>query len=977
MKIKQLFIHNIASIEEAFIDFDAEPLKSSDLFLISGKIGAGKSTILDAICLALYGTTPRINVGIAEKVEANADNLTGRDPRQLMRQNTGEAFVRLVFDGTDGNQYEAEWQVQRGLLKKTTSALSKDVWTLHNLTTGELLAGSTNKDNGIREAVMKAVGLNFEQFCRTTMLAQGEFTKFLKSDEKEKAAILEKITGTGIYSKIGAKIFELTKVKREALKTETDKLNGIQLMDEEEIETKKTRLETIGKENSALVQAWEKSLNARRDIKELDQCQQDIQRLHQEIEVQLKQRFEVGMKGRKGLEEGLRRLNDQRLTVVKRIEDQQEKAVVFEQSQAILQLLRTIYKSQQQIQEKKQQNPALGRTSYAEQEQVLKTAEEQLKSLNLAGLRTQKEALGKDIGVQQNLLTRLEALVGQDKKLKALEQQNNDLWKEIEQLEQTTPALQERLALGKEVLSSLEVLKDVSAKTVDQWAKQIRSTLKEGCTCPVCQQTLQQALPVESELDQAYLVNLKQYEDQKRAVESLTDQLNKQQAGIDAKKKQHSQNTHNLTRSQEEQQQQVKRFLEDASKQGVQSMSEAAEKLQASKQAKEDALYQLGLRITEAERFELKVNEERSLLNQLAAMAALEKSVEENGQEVDKLLEKDLTWPVDWHTDMTGFANHLKDQAKQFVDDKELVKELDHQLKEQDAILKDVNGIRSKIVELQSDWDKIAVEESQPMDRLAAYWNDIYAQLGAKLQLKELALQKKQQAEQRLAALDIKDTPEALDAKIAEVELKINVLKEESAAIAKALELDAAQRKDKELIQQRITKLTEEYAQWKRLCDPFGNADGTLFQKIAQSFILGNLLHSANNYLKSLHPRYSLEVIPGTLHISLVDAYQGYATRFVSSLSGGESFLVSLSLALALSDIGQNLAVDTLFIDEGFGSLSGPELSNAINTLRALHRANGRRVGIISHVDAVKESVPVQIQVVQTGNQSSSEVKVV
>ena len=189
--------------------------------------------------------------------------------------------------------------------------------------------------------------------------------------------------------------------------------------------------------------------------------------------------------------------------------------------------------------------------------------------------------------------------------------------------------------------------------------------------------------------------------------------------------------------------------------------------------------------------------------------------------------------------------------------------------------------------------------------------------------------------------------------------------------------MDAAQRKDKEALQQRISVLTEEYAQWKRLCDPFGNADGSLFQKIAQSFILGNLLHSANHYLKSLHPRYSLEVITGTLYMSLVDAYQGYATRFVSSLSGGESFLVSLSLALALADIGQNLAVDTLFIDEGFGSRSGEELSNAINTLRALHRSNGRHVSIISHVESIKECIPVQIQVIKEGNHSSSLVKVI
>ena len=974
MKIKQLYIHNITSIENAFIDFDAEPLKNSDLFLISGDIGAGKSTILDSICLALYGTTPRVNEGTRDRIDANEDNLSGRDPRQLMRQNTGEASVRLVFEGTDGNSYEAEWQVQRGLRKKATSALSQDVWTLHNLSTGDLLTGSTNKDKGIREAVQKAVGLDFDQFCRTTVLAQGEFTKFLKSDEKEKAAILEKITGTGIYSKIGAKIFELTKVKREALKAETDKLSGIQLLKGEEIEEKFNRIKAIGDENAVLVKVWEQAVEARRDLKEVEESQQEIQRLNQEIEVQLKQQFFIGLRGKKALEERLQRIDSQRKTIVDRMESQKEKAGVFEQSQTILQLLRTIYKTQQQIQLKRQEAP---KVSFAEQETMLKTDEERLKSLNLPALRNEKDVLNKAINTLQNLQTRQEALTSQGKKLHETEQQNRKLWDEVAQLEQGLPSYQDRLEQGRKMLSSLEALKDLSAKTVNQWAKQIRATLKEGCTCPVCQQTLQQALPVESELDQAYQENLKKYEDQKRIVDQLTDQLNKMVAGIEAKKNQHRQNVQNLTKSQTEYQQEEKRFLEDAAKQGIQTMPEADEKLKAIQSAKEDALFQLGLRITEAEGLETKVNEERKLLNQLAALAELEKSVDGMGQEVDALLGKELVWHQDWRTDMTAFANKLKEESKQYADDKDQVKELDHQQKELEKNLSEVDEIQGRMIVLRPDWKDLKADETQDVERLSAYWNELHSQLNTKLQLKAVALQKKQQAEQRLEALQVKDTTEALDARIAEVEQRINALKEEGAALSKALEMDAAQRKDKEALQQRISVLTEEYAQWKRLCDPFGNADGSLFQKIAQSFILGNLLHSANHYLKSLHPRYSLEVITGTLYMSLVDAYQGYATRFVSSLSGGESFLVSLSLALALADIGQNLAVDTLFIDEGFGSLSGEELSNAINTLRALHRSNGRHVGIISHVESIKECIPVQIQVIKEGNHSSSLVKVI
>lgn len=972
MRIKQLYIHNIASIEEAFIDFDAEPLKSSDLFLISGKIGAGKSTILDAICLALYGTTPRVNAGTRDRIDANEDNLSGRDPRQLMRQNTGEASARLVFDGTDGNRYEAEWHVQRGVLKKATSALSADVWTLHNLTLGALLVGSTNKDKGIRDAVEKAVGLDFEQFCRTTILAQGEFTKFLKSDESDKAAILEKITGTEIFSKIGARIFERTKERRESLKVESEKLSGITLLSEEEIQVKTARSQAIVAENAALVKAWEQAVEARRDLKEVEERQAEIQRLDQEVETQLKPKYEVGLKSKQGLEQKMQSLKSQLESLHDKIERQQKKAGVYEQSQAILQLLRSIYKAQQQIQLKRQEAP---KVAYNALEAALKADEERLKSMNLPGMRTQKEALVKTVNELQNLLTRLDALTSQSKQQGELEQQNKGLWAEVEQLERTLPTHQEKLKVGKELLASLETLKNLSAQTVDQWSKQIRATLKEGCVCPVCHQTLQQALPVESELDQAYLENLSKYELQKSEVEALTNQLNGLKAHIEAKKRQHGQNAENLAKSSAELQRETQRFLTDASKQGIQTMLEAMERLKPLKQAKEDEVYQMGLRIAEAERLETQVNEKRAQLNQLAAIAELEKNVSEMGQEVDAMLGKDQAWSVDWHADMTSFANQLKEEAKQFVEDKERVKELDRQLKECETTLQEVKELQSKIV--WPAWNLLKVDESQEIERLSAYWNDLLARLNTNGQLKTAATQQKQDAEKRLAALQVSDTPELLDARIADIEKRINALKVEGVELTKALELDATQRKDKEALQQRVTALTESYAQWKRLCDHFGSADGSLFRKIAQSFILGNLLDSANHYLKTLHHRYSLEVVRGTLHLSLVDAYQGYATRPVSTLSGGESFLVSLALALALSDIGQNLAVDTLFIDEGFGSLSGQELSNAINTLRALHRANGRHVGIISHVEAVKESIPVQIQVIQEGNQSSSIVSVV
>lgn len=129
--------------------------------------------------------------------------------------------------------------------------------------------------------------------------------------------------------------------------------------------------------------------------------------------------------------------------------------------------------------------------------------------------------------------------------------------------------------------------------------------------------------------------------------------------------------------------------------------------------------------------------------------------------------------------------------------------------------------------------------------------------------------------------------------------------------------------------------------------------------------------------MKTLTDRYTLKVTPGTFVISLEDAYQGFVSRAASTISGGESFLVSLSLALALSDIGQQLQVDTLFIDEGFGTLSGEPLQKAVETLRSLHTKAGRHVGIISHVEELQERIPVQIQVNQEGNNSSSKIKII
>ncbi len=129
--------------------------------------------------------------------------------------------------------------------------------------------------------------------------------------------------------------------------------------------------------------------------------------------------------------------------------------------------------------------------------------------------------------------------------------------------------------------------------------------------------------------------------------------------------------------------------------------------------------------------------------------------------------------------------------------------------------------------------------------------------------------------------------------------------------------------------------------------------------------------------MQQLNERYILTLTPGTFIINVEDTWAGYTQRAINTLSGGETFMVSLALALALSDIGsRQLQVDTLFIDEGFGTLSGEALNSAIDMLQDLHSKKGRRVGIISHVDTVKEKIPVHIEVEKNGNSSYSTIKI-
>lgn len=225
MKILAIRLKNLASLAGPFeIDFTAEPLASAGLFAITGPTGAGKSTLLDALCLALFGAVPRLNnTGRDAKVpDADGEIATG-DPRTLLRRGTGEGYAEVDFVGVDGRRYRARWEANRAR-EKAGGKLQASRQSLRDIDQDQLLASQKGEYKTQLEA---ALGLNFEQFTRAVLLAQSEFSAFLKADDNDRSELLEKLTDTALYTRLGRRAFDKTKEAREAHKLLQDQASGV------------------------------------------------------------------------------------------------------------------------------------------------------------------------------------------------------------------------------------------------------------------------------------------------------------------------------------------------------------------------------------------------------------------------------------------------------------------------------------------------------------------------------------------------------------------------------------------------------------------------------------------------------------------------------------------------------------------------------------------------------------------------------
>ncbi|WP_286785174.1 MULTISPECIES: AAA family ATPase [Pseudomonas] len=223
-------------------------------------------------------------------------------------------------------------------------------------------------------------------------------------------------------------------------------------------------------------------------------------------------------------------------------------------------------------------------------------------------------------------------------------------------------------------------------------------------------------------------------------------------------------------------------------------------------------------------------------------------------------------------------------------------------------------------------------------------------------------------AEQALADLRAAPKTDAdaaqLDARLAELDAALRSLTQRQGEIRAQLQGDEQRRQSQQALFATIAAQEGEHQLWQHLNGLIGSADGAKYRKFAQGLTLDHLVHLANRQLERLHGRYLLaRKSVGELELEVIDTWQADVARDTRTLSGGESFLVSLALALALSDlVSHKTSIDSLFLDEGFGTLDGETLDIALDALDSLN-ASGKMIGIISHVEALKERIPVQLKV--------------
>lgn len=1122
MKFKKLNIHNIASIEHAEIDFQYGPLAENPIFLITGPTGAGKSSILDCICLALYNKSPRTERG--DDNRGTEDDLTAKDTRGLMRMNTGEASVELMFDDKNGVETVASWSICRSR-KKTDGNLQKVV---REVRFGDKVLTS-KKD--IDAHIADVIGLNFEQFCKTTMLPQGEFAKFLTGKDEERTEILEKLTGTGIYKKISRAIYDRMIARKIDLNNKKAELKGVYVYSEEEINQRNKQIsearQQVEKANGEL-----KGLNAKKQwltekktlVSDLEkfkaeknvaetnlnapqitvdkqlvldyETSSDIRKEYADlnrIEIDIREKSKILQDNKENALEcksGIERLNIDIRNLEKSqnelcaiLDKEAPNAMMYQNFSLLESLINNINRNNSEnktvnvriaelnisLQNHIKEN-VLTETQIKEAKTALSNAElemkkksEELKYLNLAGVLQQKEVAELRHRNLNDFSEKYNNYIASEKSKIEVEKAFQDNEKETLTVKVRLGEVVKDYDLAQADLKKTEERYDKMKCSCDGFIIEIRKNLHVGDTCPLCGCEITEALsddqfetilaPVKEQMDEI--------KTRKNGFEQLKNELTVRWDNLLKIKKQLEQKLDEVIVDYEFKSKSLKNtvlYSEFSKSDNIVEDIETAKK-NISKEI--DVLYK---RLSSGEnvRTQLdgltgkisKLTEELQNLSQKQSQFNLKKvdiesqikSLEENirriQQENTDIVERIQNfimtdeWLKIFNESKKLFVHNLKASSEEYADyltkDQTFSRQLEQMyrtsreakaeyeeivkfypdlddVETESAAVKDLvqkcSAVKMLSATLNDDILKLSATQNEIVNKISVYHSDgglpvdrikeliIYSDATIKAKRDNIEnliriLSNKEElikiVQNKLAELDM-SKPDFAENENSEIlsnaidEITAAVKSQEAVIVKLQTELNTnsdnvARLRD---ILVEIEKLSVEYNNWKSVCDIFGSANGETFNKIAQSYVLRDLLVYANQHLAQFTDQFLLVCQPGSLQILIKDRYNGDTLRHVNKISGGETFMISLALALGLASLNSGAVnVDTLFIDEGFGSLDEDTLSTVINCLERLNRNNGKKVGIISHVQELRDRIFTQIQVTKSRNVSRVEVVV-
>ena len=999
MKIRKLAIRNIASIESAEIDFESAPLKDSPLFLICGETGAGKTTILDAITLALYGKTPRY-ADERRKKDCMVGGMAFNDARQIVRRGATAASAIVEIVGNDGKPYEARWSVDAVTRGGNKGSLKGAELAWKDCSKGGI---EYTHDKDIKSVLKNAIGLDFEQFCRTTLLAQGQFTEFLLGDEDAKAEILEKLTNTEKFKQFGIAIGE----KYASLCKSADLLNEeIKLLAglgqerpavEAKIKELKGKLDDSGKLAKALearrdwlLRAEELAQSERKARADLAVAFADLKATEAETAAQLQAAKDAVAEINAFLSanEPRAKMYEQAaaiLTELGHVRDAREKKSAAEASLAMFE------KSLPALNKAKEEAAAALEASVKilDQESAKEEFEKKkLDAMDLKKLRKDKESAVKRLGDIQTLGARLEGidkLLG-DKRTHevALKDRQEELAKNLASL----PALEETARTSAAKRDAAKAERDRVKGLIEDGIEKIVAGLHVGDECPICRSRIERlnSSSVFSELlaerDAAYAAADKACIKAERALDAAKAAADGAMAKVSDAERQIAADSKAVKDAHDEIQARAEILGVDGSQEGVaaaladceKAIAELGNRIAAG-EAQEDLLKEIArslkkFRKAKDEALESLSVKERACLNCESSIKEARGGVKAEESRAEKSLADASAkivipaWRDAWEADQDGWESSLEKSSREYRRRKESLVEARH-------VVSDCEKRAEKIAECRNR----AIEKAPALAEGAAAGKadeDSPVRVDTLLgQLAHVVRQRGEQDGKRPQDLSAEDKAEELSAKCEEIREEDNRLRNALAAELQRIAADDRCASDRAAKEKELEAARAVRDEWKPISDLFGDMSGKKIQREIQSYVLMNVLGKANYYLKQLSDRYELSC--EGLVLSVVDANEGYVVRPVNTLSGGEKFIVSLALALGLAGMNDTgLGVDMLLIDEGFGTLSGEHLNSAIEVLERLNALTGtRKVGVISHVERLRERIRTHIEVARNGHEPS------